>query len=316
MNHLIRSFNKKPIKKWLKIALYGVFLSYLITNTAFADTQEIRTTMSELSQLYGLGNRIYLKQGTFPIELTYGEPFYLKLQTTWALDRDLIVSVSSPENENAWRSLYDGSDAIYTWTSDVDTGELYIEVLSSWWREGYTNDGIIKNFRLDFRGVKNQGAFGSINNTYEGGKAEWMDNFGYVLADDINISDLYFYVGQNPLDFPEFPEGEEIILPDIECDTGDFLADAICKVNVLLFTPSGEILSLYSNLLEPIKNKVPFGYFTFLKSEFEGMEEGSPAFDLGVNDIDFFNPIRGFLVFIIWLFTGSVILKRIIHLEL
>jgi hypothetical protein len=118
------------------------------------------------------------------------------------------------------------------------------------------------------------------------------------------------------LDFPEFPEGEEIILPDIECDTGDFLADAICKVNVLLFTPSGEVLSLFSNLFDPIKNKAPFGYFLLLKNEFEGMEEGDPVFNLGVDDVDFFSDIRGSLIFIIWLFAGATIIRRIIKLEI
>ena len=316
MNRLIPLLSKKIS---LKIGLCAVFLGLLGISPAFAETQEIRTRASETSEGWGLGNRVYLNQTIPNLDLAYGEKFYVKLFISWlnADHRDLIVGLLTSEDGLGWRPLYDGYNSTYTWEEEGPIGFLFIEVEENFWDNIDPNQKYY-GLHLDFRGVSGQFSYGSINDTFPGGYAFWRDNFGSgVPRPDTEIKDLYFYIGNTPLsDFPTFPEGEEIILPDIECDTGDFLADALCKVNVLLFKPSGEVLALFGNLLEPIKQKVPFGYFSLLKNEFEGMEEGDPVFSLGVDDISFFSNIRGCLVFIIWLFAGATIFKRIIKLEL
>lgn len=112
-------------------------------------------------------------------------------------------------------------------------------------------------------------------------------------------------------------EESGIPLPEgVDCNSGNFIADSFCHIISYLFIPSSESLNLYQNLLDPIKNKAPFGYFTLLKNELKGLGESTPAFDLNVEGFGFFGMIRTGLVWIIWLWAGVGIFKRLAHLEI
>jgi hypothetical protein len=108
-----------------------------------------------------------------------------------------------------------------------------------------------------------------------------------------------------------------IPLPEgVDCNSGNFIADSFCHIITYLFIPSSESLNLYQNLLDPIKSKAPFGYFTLLKDALTGLGESTPAFDLNVEGFGFFGMIKTGLVWIIWLWVGVGVFKRLAHLEI
>lgn len=126
---------------------------------------------------------------------------------------------------------------------------------------------------------------------------------------------LYFYIdGDTSETGTEMSISALRSLSMAQCDDWGTIGGAFCKVLVALFAPSEQSLTQFSSLAGDIENKPPFGYFTSIKNYLGSLRSTStPAFVLttALEDIVFFNTLKTALVWILWLFFGFWVIKRI-----
>jgi len=78
--------------------------------------------------------------------------------------------------------------------------------------------------------------------------------------------------------------------------------------------PTSTSLNQFSNLKDLITTKPPFGYWTSIKNYLNNLSSTStPAFTLTaeIGNITIFNTLKTGLTWILWLFFGFWIIKRI-----
>lgn len=116
----------------------------------------------------------------------------------------------------------------------------------------------------------------------------------------------------------QWTPGQIFVLPAGTCDDMGTIAGALCKVISYLFYPSQASLTQFSNLKDMIITKPPFGYFTSIKSYLNNLSSTStPAFSLtsAIGNIAIFDTLKTGLAWILWLFFGFWVIKRIARFD-
>lgn len=138
----------------------------------------------------------------------------------------------------------------------------------------------------------------------------------------INSSDtLYYYLNYlsnfNSIYASSTPE-QGLTLPAGTCDDLGTFAGALCRVITYLFYPSQSSLTQFSNLKDMISTKPPFGYWTSVKGYLNTLSSTStPAFTLTaeIGNITFFATLKTGLIWILWIFFGFWVIKRIARFD-
>lgn len=145
------------------------------------------------------------------------------------------------------------------------------------------------------------------------------ENFPYLID---TKQEFYVYLGSAWIYWVQLPtpEGfqEFITLPEGTCDDLGTIAGALCRVITHLFYPSQTSLTQFSNLKNIIADKPPFGYFTSIKGYLGNLKSTStPAFELTaqIENIDIFGTLKTGLAWILWIFFGFWVIKRIARFE-
>jgi len=150
----------------------------------------------------------------------------------------------------------------------------------------------------------------------------------FIVYTDVDLSyinstdTLYYYYYQyldtfNSIYASTTPSGE-ITLPAGTCEDLNVFAGALCRVITYLFVPSSASLNQFSALKDLVAVKPPFGYFTSIKSYLNSLSSTStPAFTLPaeIEDITFFTTLRTELIWILWIFFGFWVIKRIARFD-
>jgi hypothetical protein len=153
------------------------------------------------------------------------------------------------------------------------------------------------------------------------------DIFMMIYTDEdlsyINTKEeFYNYLNTAYIYYVEIIPPEElqalITLPEGTCDDLGTIAGALCRVITYLFFPSQASLNQFSQLKDIVANKPPFGYFTSIKNSLNSLNSTStPAFVLTseIENIDIFGTLKTGLTWILWIFFGFWVIKRIARLD-
>jgi hypothetical protein len=150
--------------------------------------------------------------------------------------------------------------------------------------------------------------YGSYNENYPKGKC-------IPEGQCVNMKDLYFVLEGDlsaTSTLPEQPAISEI------CNDLGTISGAFCQVITYLFYPNNATLTQFSNLKDIIATKPPFGYWTSIKGYLNNLSSTStPAFTLTaeIGNIGIFNTLKTGLVWVLWLFFGFWVIKRIARFE-
>jgi len=277
---------------------------------------DIRFAQCEGAVIYGSGSDDSYPAGTFG---SYGYqtnyPQFFRTYTDPVKDIYFILGTGAPSYAIAITTPEDEgtiSGDFPVWGVNLDVPELtdddYYYLSIQYEKGGYAlSDGIFT------RG--GTGSFG-VGKTWLLAVGEWTATAYLYNAPNYEIGDLLASSDEINFTVEIIDESGLPLPPDIDCNSGNFIADGFCHIIKYLFIPSSESLNIYQNLLDPIENKAPFGYFTLLKNELAGLGESTPVFDLNVDGLEFFQTIRTGLVWIIWLWVGVGLFKRLAHLEI
>jgi len=144
------------------------------------------------------------------------------------------------------------------------------------------------------------------------------DNLDTLIYDETSMYDyLNNLTNYNAL-FGGWSSTTPMTLPAGTCENLDVFAGALCKVITFLFVPTSGSLNQFSNLKDIIATKPPFGYFTSIKGYLSNLSSTStPAFVLTpeIANIPLFNTIKTGLIWILWLFFGIFVIKRIARFD-
>lgn len=137
-----------------------------------------------------------------------------------------------------------------------------------------------------------------------------------LFMDDESVPSDSITITVNVTDNPNPPPPDTT--PDIACDTGQPIADALCDVLTWLFVPSAGALNEISDLWETVKAKPPIGYFTVAADAFDSLSTGTSSIELeGTAELsDWFDPIKDTITGVLWLLTGFYTVKRIATLDI
>jgi hypothetical protein len=131
-----------------------------------------------------------------------------------------------------------------------------------------------------------------------------------------DIKDIYFYflsTGFATGTPPGLPVSR-VALPSGVCDNLNIVAGALCRVIVFLFAPEQTDLTQFAQLKDIVSSKPPFGYFTSIKNSLNNLSGSStPAFELTaqIGDIALFGTLKTGLAWILWIFFGFWVIRRI-----
>jgi hypothetical protein len=145
------------------------------------------------------------------------------------------------------------------------------------------------------------------------------DNLDTLIFDEAS---MYDYLGNlanyNSLFGGWSSTTPAVTLPAGTCENLDIFSGALCRVITFLFVPSATSLSQFSNLKDLISVKPPFGYWTSVKNYLATLNSTStPAFSLTaeIEDISIFGTLKTALAWILWIFFGFWIIKRIARFD-
>lgn len=116
-------------------------------------------------------------------------------------------------------------------------------------------------------------------------------NFAVSPSDDLAfeiLSDLSF--------FDDFNSTSTVNILETTCDsTSNLFTNSLCRLALVLFVPSPDVLNQFDNLRNDLENKPPFGYLTAIISELENLESATATIafpDLSDLQDNFFTPLK------------------------
>lgn len=140
------------------------------------------------------------------------------------------------------------------------------------------------------------------------------DNLDILITDETSMYNYFNNLSNYNSLFGGWASTTPLTLPAGTCENLDVFSGALCRVITFLFVPTSTSLNQFSNLKDLITTKPPFGYWTSIKNYLNNLSSTStPAFTLTaeIGNITIFNTLKTGLTWILWLFFGFWIIKRI-----
>ena len=101
------------------------------------------------------------------------------------------------------------------------------------------------------------------------------------------------------------------------CEGGNWVGDKFCEVMLYLFVPDDGSLNQFNSLFSVLSDKVPFGWFTGVRSAILGINMPSEgAYEIAFTEVegfltDFAAPLRNGLIILFWLMFAFWVVRKI-----
>jgi len=245
---------------------------------------------------------IYLKQPTTPLnwDYTITIPTYSEGYNFWLLSENNTAG-------GVWFLYTSGGNYLYNSCSNLKQITLADKTLNLYKCAGVSQNPITKVFVQtgDYYGFYAEQIYLMVYTD---------DNLDILITDETSMYNYFNNLSNYNSLFGGWASTTPLTLPAGTCENLDVFSGALCRVITFLFVPTSTSLNQFSNLKDLITTKPPFGYWTSIKNYLNNLSSTStPAFTLTaeIGNITIFNTLKTGLTWILWLFFGFWIIKRI-----
>jgi hypothetical protein len=253
----------------------------------------------------------------FPFWSTTTPDFYLKQPTTPPNWDYAITIPTNSENYNFWIIAEGGSYQVFNYKSGGNSyqnacSEIKNIVLADKTLKLIKCGGV--NYNPITNVVFSVGSFAT--EIYLAIYTD--DNLDQLITDETTMYNYLNNLSNYNALFGGWASTTPLTLPAGTCENLDVFSGALCKVITFLFVPSSTALTQFSNLKDLIATKPPFGYWTSIKNYLNNLNSTStPAFTLTaeIGNIGIFDTLKTGLAWVLWLFFGFWVIKRIARFD-